>query len=70
MTIGLQFLSKFGSENSMVFFREITKGILNSLDEFFLIENDRSLRSVGNVRIQRLTTIYTRTQTCTVQEED
>ena len=63
MTIGLQFLSKFGSKNSMVFFREITKGILHGLDEFFLVENNRSLGSVRNVRIQGLAKVYDKNKT-------
>lgn len=56
MSVGLQFLSEFRSKNSMVLLGEVTKGVLNSLHKLFLVENNGSLRSVRNVRIQRLTT--------------
>ena len=56
MTICLKFFSKLRSKNGMILLREVTKSVLDSLDELLLIKNNRSLRSVRNIGVQRLAT--------------
>lgn len=51
MAVCLKLLSKLRSQNSVIFLREVTKSILYSSYELFLVQYHGSLRSMGNVRI-------------------
>lgn len=56
MAISLKFFSKFRSKNGVILLREVTKSVLDSLNELFLIKNNRSLRGVRNIGVQGLAT--------------
>lgn len=69
MTVGLQLVGELRGEQLVVLLGEVAESVLHGLHELLLVENDGSLRGVGQVGVQGLPTRHGTIQNGTIREE-